>query len=185
VEVTGVLELLAELSVAVLGFSGVVVVLGRRASGDWTEIDRVRFRGMVRFAALALILSLLPFPFRSAGWSEPAVWGWSSGIGTPLCAFLFVFYGQVRRVVPWSNPAVSKFGLIYALSAIVAGTILLALNATGIVFRHTATPYLVATLLLFGASVTAFFRLLEAAITGARRAVEETAAPDDPQTANE
>ena len=37
-EVVGTLELLAELSIAVLGFSGVVAVLGRRASGDWTDL---------------------------------------------------------------------------------------------------------------------------------------------------
>jgi hypothetical protein len=172
-EVMGTLELLAELSIAVLGFSGVVAVLGRRASGDWADLDRYRFRMMVRIAALVLVLSLLPFPFRSAGFSESSVWGWSSGIGTLLYVLLFVSYRQDvdrKRLRLWANPAVSKPAHIYALSVALAAPLLLGLNATAVVFERTATPYLVALLLLFGASVVSFFRLLEAEVGVARRA---------------
>jgi hypothetical protein len=175
-EIAGTLELLAELSIAVLGFSGVVAVLGRRASGDWSDLDGLRFRVMVRVAALVLALSLLPFPFRSAGFSESSVWGCSSGIGTLFFALFLVLYQQDddrkgRRL--WSEPTVSKAALIYLRCVALAAPLLLGLNATGIVFERTATPYLVASLLLFGASVVSFFRLLEAEVAGSRRAAKE------------
>ena len=172
-EAMGTLELLAELSIAVLGFSGVVAVLGRRASGDWTDFDRYRFWVMVRLAALVLVLSLLPFAFRSAAFSESSVWGWSSGIGTLLFALLMVLYQQDddrkgRRL--WSEPTVSKAALIYLRCVALAAPLLLGLNATGIVFERTATPYLLALLLLFGVSVVSFLRLLETEVGVARRA---------------
>ena len=172
-EVMGTLELLAELSIAVLGFSGVVAVLGRRASGDWSDLDGLRFRVMVRVAALVLALSLLPFPFRSAGFSESSVWGWSSGIGTLVYALLTVRslkgdYRQWARL--WSDPAVSKVAHIYVHCAALAASLLLALTATGIAFERTATPYLVASLLLFSVSIVLFLRLLETEVAIFRRA---------------
>ena len=161
------LEVLAELAIAVLGFSGVVAVLGRRAAGEWSELDRVRFQNMVRLAVLVLVLSLLPFPFYSAGFSAPRVWGWASGIGSFVC--LFVVVPQARSVSVasmWSTPGVSKLALTYALAASFTAPILLALNSAAILLEGTATPYLVATLLLFGASLAFFLRLLDSAVGG-------------------
>jgi hypothetical protein len=172
-EVMGTLELLAELSIAVLGFSGVVAVLGRRASGDWADLDRLRFRVMVRVAAVVLVLSLLPFPFRSAGFSESSTWGWSSGIGTLLYALFLVsylqeFYREQARL--WSDSTVSKVAHIYNSFVSIVAPLLLGLNATGLVFERTATPYLVASLLIFGVSIVLFLRLLETEVARFRRA---------------
>ena len=77
----GILELVAELGIAVLGFSGIVVVLGRRSSGGWSERERFRINGLITSASFVVVLSLLPFPFISAGATEAHVWGWSSGLG--------------------------------------------------------------------------------------------------------
>jgi hypothetical protein len=167
------LQLLAELSIGVLGFSGVVAVLGRRGLGEWTDLDRVRFRIMVRIAAIVLVLSLLPFPFRSAGLGASSVWSWASGSGALLFALFLVSYLQDvdrRRAHLWSNPAVSKFAHIYALCTAVAAPLLLSLNAIGVIFERTATPYLTASLLLFGVAVVSFLRLLETEVGAARRA---------------
>jgi hypothetical protein len=172
-EVAETLELLAELSIAVLGFSGVVAVLGRRASGDWADLDRYRFRAMVRVAALVLVLSLLPFPFRSAGFTESSIWGWSSGIGTLLYALFLVSYLQQyyrKRASLWADPTVSKPAHIYNFFVSLAAPLLLGLNAADIVFERSATPYLVASLLLFGVSIVLFLRLLETEVARFRRA---------------
>ena len=58
---------LAEVSVALTGFAGIVVFLGRRASGNWTEADRARFSSMISNGLSALLFSLLPFLF----WEGP------------------------------------------------------------------------------------------------------------------
>jgi hypothetical protein len=168
----GTLELLAELAVAVLGFSGVVAALGPRASGEWSNLDRVRFRGMVRIAVFVLVLSLLPFPLENAGLSAAQVWGWSSGIGFLLCVLALVSL-QVHSLSPrslWSNPGVSRFALAYAGAALLAAPIILGLNAAGVVLQRTATPYVVALLLLFGVSLAFFLRLLDAVMGEGRTA---------------
>jgi hypothetical protein len=166
------LELVAELAVTVLGFSGVVAVLGRRASGDWTRLDRTRFRNMISTAAIALVLSLIPLSIQDAGFDDSMIWGWSSGVGAVL--HVVVFVPQLRALLhasPWSNPEVSKPAFLYVAFVWLGVPILLGLNATGIGFARTFTPYLSACLLLFGTSVVLFIRLLEAEVGAGRRAV--------------
>ena len=66
-EGAGILQLLAELAIGVIGFSGVVAVLGRRGAGEWQELDRFRFFFMIRSATFVLSLSLIPFLFHHGG----------------------------------------------------------------------------------------------------------------------
>jgi hypothetical protein len=126
-------------------------------------------RSPVRLAILVLVLSLLPFPFHSAGLDATQVWGWSSGIGSLLC--LLVLVPQARSVslaAVWSTPGVNKLALTYAVAASLTAPVLLALNSGAMVLERGYTPYLVATLLLFGASLAFFLRLLDTAMGGER-----------------
>ena len=75
------LELLAELAIGVLGFSGIVAAIGQRGSGEWVPMDRSRFFVMVFSGALVIILALLPFPLHYAGLEVASLWSWSSGVG--------------------------------------------------------------------------------------------------------
>ena len=58
-----ILTLVIEYSIAIVGFSGIVIVLGRRESGEWTAVDRLRLTGLlnasfapISMAGFALIL---------------------------------------------------------------------------------------------------------------------------------
>ena len=166
----GILEVIAELGIAVLGFSGIVVVLGRRSSGDWSDLDHFRFNALLRSASGVVVLSLLPFPLVSAGATEAQVWGWSSAMGTFV--FMIAVRGSFKSVALsqfWSNPEVSKLTLLLGLLAALGGSLLLALNATGILFEHTFTPYLVAVLLLLASSLAIFTRIFQVYIGPAAR----------------
>ncbi len=161
----GILQLLAELAVGVLGFSGVVAVLGRRGAGEWSPVDRLRFFFMVRMTALVLLLGVLPFPFYSAGFSSEAIWGWCSGAG----AILILIIGLATRAegIPkgmMTDPGTSRLALAYVGSALFVALIVFAVNATGIVLERSFTPYLVAVLLTFGVPIVFFIRLLHSAI---------------------
>jgi hypothetical protein len=157
----GTLELVAELAIAVLGFSGVVAAFGRRSLAEWSELERIRFKGMIKSASQALILALLPFPFISAGLPGVEVWRWSSALGG-----IFVLVSvlpelpRVRRARLWSNPEVSKATMVFGISAGYGGPLLLLLNATGSPFSTSFTPYLVAVLLIFGGALASFIRLV-------------------------
>ena len=167
----GILELIAELAVAVLGFSGVVVVLGHRSASEWSELERIRFRGMITTASIVLVLSLLPLPFISADIEGSRVWFWSSAAGG-----LFALAGplsslaQTRRARLWSNPQVSKASMAYGMVSAYGAPALLLLNASGVVFEPAFTPYLVAVLIIFGAAILSFIRLLGDAFAASRPA---------------
>ena len=170
----GILEVVAELGIAVLGFSGIVVVLGRGSSGDWSDLDHFRFNALLRSAFWVVVLSLLPFPLVSAGATEAQVWGWSSGIGAFL--YVIVVLSQLKGLAFsqfWSNPEVSKLSLAYGLLAVLGCPLLLVLNATGILFERTFTPYLVAVLLTLGASLVSFTRMFQVFVRRAARSSAE------------
>jgi hypothetical protein len=90
------LELIAELAVGVLGFSGIVAALGQYASGAWTALDRRRFFSMVLLGALVILLALQPFPLHHAGLGAGTLWGWCSGVG----AVLIVLFAIARSATP-------------------------------------------------------------------------------------
>ncbi len=168
----GILQLLADLSVGVLGFSGVVAVLGRRGAGEWTLVDRVRFFTMVRLTVSVLILAVLPFPFHSAGLTGETIWGWCSGIAALIMVLnlvvAFIDNAFSRSVL--SDPGTSRLASAYIFITAPTAIALFATNATGIGLERSFTPYLVATLLLFGAPVVLFIRLLHSAIGPGRAA---------------
>ena len=51
---------LAEVSVALAGFSAIVVVLKRNVAGSWSAVDADQFHGMVIHAICAVVFCLLP-----------------------------------------------------------------------------------------------------------------------------
>jgi hypothetical protein len=169
---SGILQLLAELALGVLGFSGVVAVLGRRSEGEWTPVDRVRFFGMVRVTALVLVLAVLPFPFYSASFASEAIWAWCSAIAVVICVLVQVG-AQISERAPkgiFTAPGTSRLATAYAGLAYLGSLLLFGMNATGIGLERSATPYLVALLLIFGIPVVLFIRLLHSALGPERAA---------------
>jgi hypothetical protein len=55
-----VLESLPEIGIGLVGFTGVVAVLGRRARGQWTRSEMVRFYLLLHMSTLVAFLSLVP-----------------------------------------------------------------------------------------------------------------------------
>ena len=107
---TGQLDVLAEVSVALLGFSGLLVTLGRSSFPEAGVFYRVV--GLLGSASLALFASLLPIvnvPIELAGWAVGSVsaafllWlcvpflfrGATVGSSYALTAFMVVFGGSV------------------------------------------------------------------------------------------
>jgi len=171
-EYAGILQLLADLAVGVLGFSGVVAVLGRRSTGEWILLDRVRFFAIARLTVSVLVLAVLPFPFHSAALTGESIWGWCSGIGALAVVLNFIVAfidgGFSRPVL--DTPGTSRLAIAYILISSPAALILFAMNAARIGLERSFTPYLVATLLLFGVPVVLFIRLLHSAIGPTRAA---------------
>jgi hypothetical protein len=173
-EGAGTLELLAELAVGVLGFSGIVAAIGRRASGELGPLDQRRFGAMVLIAALVVVLALLPFPLHYAGLREVQLWSWSSGIAAllsiPIAAWINAYGPGGGPIQLYRNPEVSNAALSFALLAAFGSPLILLLNTVGIVFAGTFTPYLVAVLLNFLSALMNFVRLLQGTFLSGGRA---------------
>jgi hypothetical protein len=70
---------IAEIAVALVGFSGVVAVLGRRGGGDWSPSELLQLRTLVEPSLCVLFGSLVPGTVKLVTQSEAVIWGVSNG----------------------------------------------------------------------------------------------------------
>jgi len=71
---------LAQLAVAIAGFSAIVEVLGRRGGGAWQREDVNAFNGMLLHASFALLCCLAPVALLEMGAREEVLWRWAAGL---------------------------------------------------------------------------------------------------------
>jgi len=84
------LQTLAEVGVAIAGFTGVVVVLGRRARGDWSPPE-IQWLHMLLLSSLSVVFfALLPVVLENAGLLPSGVWRLSAGFLAVACAGIMV-----------------------------------------------------------------------------------------------
>src|SRR5262245_54318509 len=79
-EAESVLGIYAQLSVVIVGLSGIAGVIGHRAAGNWLVADYYRFWTMMASGFILLFQSVLPLILHNLSVTERAVWGWSSGL---------------------------------------------------------------------------------------------------------
>ncbi len=68
------LRTLAEVAVALTGFTGIVAVLGRRAGGEWSPLEWLRLRMLLEASLAVLFLSLLPVLLSTLRPSQGSLW---------------------------------------------------------------------------------------------------------------
>jgi hypothetical protein len=129
------LSALAEVSVAFAGFSGIVTAFRRHDRGEWSRLDRFRFRFMVEFSLATLALSLFPFFVAELGFDEPAIWSLSSLLLAAGALFYLVRSAlRLRPVVAAGEPVSGTLALVSVFVG-VAITGSAAANAAGLFSR--------------------------------------------------
>ena len=157
------LQLIAELAVALAGFSGVVTVLRERNSKEWDHAAVVGLMAMLHASFLAGGLALVPFIFYHAGLSEAAIWGCAGTVGAVIQAVRLS--GRRARTFATSGLPESQRASYWMGRFVTVGTLLLYLSqVVGVPFGRTFAPYLVALLLHLTAASTIFYRLLTAQV---------------------
>ena len=172
-----ILLTLAEVSVALAGFSGVVAVFGRRDPGTWSFADRFRFFALVHTSLSSLLLCILPFGLLAFNIPEEAVWSALSA--------LFVVYNAVvgfftsRRFLAASSSERAEFtsGVMPVMFAILAP--ILVLSIFNVAVGGTFGPFLVALIYLLVLSSFLFARMLVSAF-GAEDAASDGDDPVEP-----
>ncbi len=153
-----ILLTLAEVSVALAGFSGVVAVFGRRDPGNWSFADRFRFFSLVHSSHSSLLLCIVPFGLLAFNVAEASVWRTLSA--------LFVLYNVVvaflsfRRLLAASPSERAEFTPIVFPVTLAMIAAVLALNIYNVVVGATFGPFLVALILLLVTSSFLFARML-------------------------
>jgi predicted MFS family arabinose efflux permease len=151
------LTAIIEASIALIGFSGLVVVLGRRPSGEWSSADRTRLTLLLATGFVVLACTLLALVLLSAGLSHAVVWAWSSIVWVVLVmpVALWVVSRVVREPAESTGRpsyySVANFALIAAAAAV---------QVANAAYLAESWPFLLALAVLLLTGVVAFFRLL-------------------------
>lgn len=151
---------IAEISVAFAGFSGVVVVMGRRSAGDWRTGETLRFWQMIEVSLTALVFSLLPIVFHHIGLPVAYTWASCSGMLALVSGI------QMGRAV-WRTKKAARtdksislsFTTLFFLVGIVVVLLLIG-NTLGIGFKRTLAPYLIGVFWQLCLGCVLFWRLL-------------------------
>lgn len=99
------LRTLAEVAVALTGFTGIVAVLGRRAGGEWSPLELLRLRMLLETSLGVLFLSLLPVLLLTLRPSQETLWRVSNSLqGLLHLGGALVLYRRVSRLEPSQWP---------------------------------------------------------------------------------
>lgn len=92
-DISNTLQVIAEISIAFAGFSGLIVAL-RKAPGPVTPIQKYRLQVLLALSFGALFLSFLPELLRVVGIDQSSLWRFSS-MALALFSALFVLWWVV------------------------------------------------------------------------------------------
>ena len=127
-----VLGWLAQVAVALAGFSAVVVLFKRDDRGRWLKVHRDRFHGMVVHATAAVLFCVLPTLVSVFSVDRTMIWNVSSAL---LGIEIAVHTTGVILMSTTSLLARLVVGVGYVFA------LLQVLNVAGIAFDHEARPY--------------------------------------------
>jgi len=152
---------IAEISVALVGFSSIVVAIRGTNPNSWSQQDRVGLANVFAASVAALIGSLLPFPLQQLGLAEHQVWSASNAaFGLLLLSYLVFLLFRQRGTpprVPFLFWLLVASGFLLGLALLLAAAGLVVLNGPGLLlvalmFSLLAALAQLATFLLLSTS---------------------------------
>lgn len=131
VEQSDALYTIAQLALALIGFSGIVIALGHRQLGKLTRGEKLQLYGLIGPPLTALVCSFVPMVIASSVSSESSIWRWSHGIlGFLHLANFIGFYilaGKWGGGVTKSQIVMSFIGVSFILAHFLASAGLITL----------------------------------------------------------
>jgi hypothetical protein len=160
-EAEGILTALAEVAIAIAGFSGIVVALKRRGEA-WSESDKTRFSVLLQISLSCVFWSFTPIVLYLVNTSAVSVWGWSTGIW-----LMFVLGGiayrlpRIRRATSLDAEPPARVVMALMIGVLV---ISVAAQVANVGWLRTSWPHVLAILLSLLLSSILFVRLLRRVI---------------------
>ena len=142
------LMLLAEVAVALAGFTGVVTVFTRR-SGDESlpsfkdTLAEYRLRMMLESALMVLFFALLPFAFFAMDFPQDSFWILGSALfGVAILAWVLLQNRRLKRLKPKEKAGINP-GMVWGLRVVSpAMAVVLILNSFQVILPGTAGAYI-------------------------------------------
>jgi hypothetical protein len=157
----GTLETMAELGIALLGFSGVVSVFGRKKALPWTIQDKVWFGGLLNWSFILIVGGFTPSIMREIFADIEMVWFTSNLIFFSAHLVSYLWFGYTFYIKLGSHAFRKVERAIVHPSFVVAASILLA-QAYQIFFpsTHIDVVYVIAVAWFIYVSCCAFVFML-------------------------
>jgi hypothetical protein len=151
---------LAEVSLGLAGFAGIVVVLGR-GPGALPLADSFRLLILVALSLGTLFLSLIPIALSFVGVDEPELWQWSSAIMVAGVVPAHLF-GLSRLLRHWAElvEVIPVYMIPFAAFAFLANLIAQVCNVLGVAWLPSFGVYLFGLLLYLLFAAIQFARML-------------------------
>jgi len=151
---------MAEVSVALAGFTGVVAAFGHRR-GQWSSADTMRFRVMLGTSLSGLVFSILPFAFHHMGTESAATWAISSGLlASYFVIMTLVDTHRIRQVVAQRDSHFRMWPGVLSFCLAGVAVVTQVLNALDIGFHRAFGPYFLGLCCLLLLCALMFIRLL-------------------------
>ncbi len=113
------LVIIAEVAVAIAGFSSVVVALDNRAVRNWTPFQRHNLRVLLQVSALTIFFSIFPLILQRV-LDSPSSWKWALGVYAAVHTIdVSSFIRALPKNLPVANRIFPYFGLSLAITSII------------------------------------------------------------------
>ena len=146
-----------QVAVAISGFSGIVVSLGKRGRGEWSYHERQLLYTLLGTSGGCALLSALPLVLASTGIAEPTVWSASSGCSVVLQLGLMV--ARARQVVRDADMLARERWMV--AGGFAGGVVCVALQLVNCVWLGVAWPHLATITWHLAVSFIVFVRLVQ------------------------
>jgi hypothetical protein len=151
---------LAEVSLGLAGFAGIVVVFGR-GRGALPPADSLRLAALVAASLGTLFFSLIPIALHFLGVAEPELWQWSSAIMVVAIVPAHAIGALRIRSIARQMFEVTPVYLLGIGACILVGNLIAQVsNVLGVGSLPNFGVYLVGLIVYLGFAATQFARML-------------------------
>ena len=156
---------MAEIAIAIAGFSGIAAVLGRHSDGEWASVDVFRLRLLLRISFAVVLFCFLPIVLSSASVAPKMTWAVSSGAWLAyFCTNLAIGIPHALRTAHLTGePIERRYAAL--MGSLAAGII--TLHALNVVLIQEIWPYLAGLVATLVVPFTQFIRLLRGVLRSA------------------
>ncbi len=104
------LSIYAEVSVALVGFSGIVIAFGRRSHGELSRLETRRLSNLFACSGLVLVMSLVGIALVHQTIDPKLLWrGGSAGVFLIGTVWLIYDWRTIRRLDPGERAGVNRY----------------------------------------------------------------------------